>query len=910
MTPVINEEDLLHYGILRKSGRYPWGSGNTSLSRSKKFLDIVGDLEKQGLSQVEICRAFGITEADGSVTPQFSTTQLRAAKSIAKSEVKQANIVTAQQYHEKGMSNVAIGQKMGINESSVRALLAPGAKDKSDALGATAAMLKDQVAQKKFVDIGKGNEHHLDISSGMLNNAVAVLKEEGYEVYSIPVKQLGTGQNTNVKVLAPPGTTWGDVKRGQSDIQLITVKTDDHGRSYTDLGILPPMSISSKRVGIKYAEDGGTAADGVMYVRRGVPDVSIGAASYAQVRVMVDKTHYIKGMAMYKDDLPPGIDVQFNTNKSDKGNKLDALKELKRNDDGTIDQDNPFGANISRQLQTQDSKGNKKVTSVMNLVNEEGDWSKWSRTLSTQMLSKQSPTLAKAQLDLTYKQREEEFKKINELTNPAVRKKLLESFGDDASSAAVHLKAAAIPRTHGHHVILPVSSMKPTEIYAPNYRQGESVVLIRHPHGGTFEIPELTVNNNQREAKKLLGEAKDAVGIHHSVAERLSGADFDGDTVLVIPNSGSRKVKTTPALEGLKGFDPMIYKIPEGSGIKPITPKAKQVQMGQVSNLINDMTIRGASTPELARAVRHSMVVIDAEKHSLNVKLSAEKNGISSLKEKYQGGPRAGANTLISLAGKEARVEKRKERSASKGGPIDKATGERVYEKNAISYVDPKTGKTKVPTSKVELLAITPDAHTLSSGTKIERIYADHSNKLKALGNQARKESVNTPPIVRSPSAAKAYAPQVTTLTAKLKIAERNAPLERKAQIIANATVKAKMEAQPDMDDASLKKVRHQAMNAARLRMGAGKEKIDIDDDEWAAIQAGAISNSKLVDILGHADMERVRKLATPRTQKLMSPNKIARAKLLFANGATRAEVADALGVSLSTLDEATTISE
>lgn len=67
-------------------------------------------------------------------------------------------------------------------------------------------------------------------------------------------------------------------------------------------------------------------------------------------------------------------------------------------------------------------------------------------------------------------------------------------------------------------------------MYAPNYKDGETVALIRYPHGGTFEIPILTVNNKQAEGKRVLGNTPaDAIGINSKVAGRLSGADFDGD---------------------------------------------------------------------------------------------------------------------------------------------------------------------------------------------------------------------------------------------------------------------------------------------------------------------------------------------------------------------------------------------
>jgi transposase len=572
----------------------------------------------------------------------------------------------------------------------------------------------------------------------------------------------------------------------------------------------------------------------------------------------------------------------FNTNKANTGNKLDALKKIKD------DPDNPFGA-VVRQRIGKDGK----VNSAMNIVNEEGDWEGWSKSLSTQMLSKQTPALAKRQLDLAYKSKVDEFNEISSLTNPAVKKKLLESFSDDADASAVHLKAAALPR-QGSHVILPVNSMKPTEIYAPNYRDGERVVLVRYPHGGIFEIPELTVNNKHPEAKKLLGQARDAVGINSKVAERLSGADFDGDTVLVIPNN-SRQVKTAPALEGLKGFDPQRA-YPAYEGMKPMNARTKQLQMGDVSNLITDMTIKGASQSELARAVRHSMVVIDAEKHKLNWKQSAKDNGIAALKAKYQGGPRAGSATLISRASSDVRVAERKQ-----GYRIDSTTGKKIFSETGASYVN-RAGDLVTKTSKSKRLAETDDANTLSSGTTIEKVYVDHSNRLKALANEARLTMQATKVTPYSPSAKAAYPKEVASLNAKLNIALRNRPLERQAQVVANATVSAKRQANPDMEPAELKKIKGQALAEARNRVGAKKERVVFTEAEWNAIQAGAISDNKLVQILANADLDQVKQLATPKTTILMTPSKQARAEAMLTSGYTQAEVADALGVSLTTL--------
>jgi hypothetical protein len=883
------EQHLAHYGILRRSGRYPWGSGGSVTTRNRSFLDTIDIHRKQGMSDAEIARNYGMT-----------TVEFRGLRANARARQKQTDILTAERLKARGWSNGAIGERMGgLNESSVRALLAPGAKDRAEALQATAKMLKDQVAEKGMVDVGKGVDNQLQITRNRLDTAVASLKEEGYPTHSIKIKQIGTDNYTTMKVLAPPGTTLGYVQKFRDQIRQISERSIDYGRSF--LGIDPPISVSSRRIRINYKEDGGAKADGVIFVRPGVKDLSIGQNNYGQVRIMVDNTHYLKGMAVYKDDLPAGVDLVFNTNKTNTGRKKDVMKELEP------DSDNPFGS-IVRQVH--DEKG--KVSSAMNIVGSptkpesgvEGSWDTWSRSLSSQMLSKQDPKLAQQQLDLTFERRLLELDQISKLTNPTVRKDLLTKFADQTDSASVHLKAAALPR-QANRVLLPISSMNPNEIYAPSFRNGERVVLIRHPHGGTFEIPELVVNNKNRQARKLLppGPKMDAVGIHHSVAERLSGADFDGDTVLVIPNNKG-SIKRTPALEDLKGFDPQSYKLSKDSPIPRISPARKQQEMGKISNLITDMSLHGADADELARAVKHSMVVIDSEKHELDFVQSEKDHGIANLKEKYQGGRRAGASTLISRAGSETRVPERKIRPASQGGPIDPVTGKKVFVPTGRKITS-RSGKLIDATTKSQALAETEDAFTLSSGTQMEAVYARHSNKLKAMANAARKEAEATKSKPYSPSAKKVYSKEVASLNAKLNLAEKNAPLERQAQLIANETVSIKRQAYPGkMDPADVKKIRQLALNEARLRTGARKDRIELTQAEWDAIQAGAITTHRLERILNHSNPDTVKRLAMPKTQPKMSATKIARAQSMLAAGYTQAEIAAHLGVGLTTLKE------
>lgn len=701
-----------------------------------------------------------------------------------------------------------------------------------------------------------------------------------------------------MKVLVPPGTTWGEARKMQDQVRLPSAVSDDHGRSFERPK--PPIAVNPKRVQVRYKEDGGDQADGVIFVREGVPDVSIGQNRYAQVRIKVGDDHYLKGMAVYKKDMPKGVDLQFNTNKSKKDVKsdLDAMKPLKKSEDL------PFGS-VVRQITDKD--GN--VKSAMNIVGvrdgsgEEGSWGQWSRNISAQALSKQSPQLAKTQLDKTFASRKAEYDNIMSLTNPVVKKKLLEKFAEGTDASAVHLKAAAIDRQNWR-VILPVNSLKHNEIYAPGYRDGERVALIRYPHGGTFEIPELTVNNRHRESRGLLGDALDAVGIHHSVAQRLSGADFDGDTVLVIPNNRGI-IKTTPALAGLKGFDPQrLYKLPAGQKFSG----NKQQLMGDVSNLITDMTIKGASHDKIARAVKHSMVVIDAEKHDLDHKRSAQDFGIKQLKQEFQSTPGStgrGASTLISRAGGRIDVPDRRARSFKEGGPVNKETGALEWTPTGATRVT-KGGKEIPRTIRSKKLAETTDAHTLSSGTPMEKLYADHSNRLKSLANEARLSAVHQPSLKYSPSAKQNYAAEVSSLNAKLTRAQRNAPLERQAQVIAGAQLKLIRQSTPDMTTATRKKVEAQLLEQARTRLGAGKPKIVIEPREWEAIQAGAIHHSKLEKILTNGDIDQIRELATPRSVRTMTPAKTARAESMLARGFTRAEVADQLGVSVSLLDAAT----
>lgn len=897
-------KELAHYGTPRHSGRYPWGSGENPFQHSGDFLSRIAELKKSGMTETEIAHELGL-----------STTQYRVQKQLASHERRQLEVDRAKSLRADGKSLNEIAKIMGYQyDSSVRSLLNDNTAERANRAQKAADILKKELKKKSMIDVGAGAEREIGISENTMKEALYILEREGYNVYGVGIPQVTNAhQQSNTKVLCNPEIEYRDVYQNMGDVQSLgNYHSTDGGATFNELK--KPTSIDSRRISICYGDEGGLNKDGVIEIRRGVPDLDLGNSHYAQVRILVDGTHYLKGMAMYSDDIPDGVDIVFNTNKKSGTDKMNVLKPIKD------DPENPFGALIKANGQSEyiDPKDGTKKLSAINKLKEEGDWDTMSRNLSQQFLSKQPLSMIKKQLDLTYADREAEYSEIKSLTNPTVKKKMLMDFANDCDAAAVHLQAAALPRQNTQ-VILPISAMKETEVYAPNYKNGEQVALIRFPHGGTFEIPVLTVNNKNPSAKRILGNVVDAVGINAKVAERLSGADFDGDQVTVIPVNNKVRIKSTPPLKDLEGFDPKTqYAYHEG--MKVMTKSETQKQMGIVSNLITDMTLRGAPEKDIAKAVKHSMVVIDAEKHKLDYKQSEKDNDIALLKKTYQrhqtidgDTKESGASTLLSRRKQETQVPERQgsgrinQRGKSWYDP-SKPEGAILYKESGRTYVDPKTGKTKQAMTNVSLMSVTDDAHKLSSGHPKENAYADYANKMKAMANDARKEAVYTGRLATNANAKRIYQSEVDSLNAKLNLAALNAPRERRAQVLANSEVKAKKQANPELekDKKALKKVKQIAINKARIAVGASGKgtRINITDKEWEAIQSGAVSDSKLTKILRYADQDVIRQKATPKSNGALSSAQVSRIKALAASGYTNAEIAEVLGKSTSTVSK------
>lgn len=913
----MQSNELMHYGTphvgaTSHSGRYEWGSGENGYQRGGlNIRAVLKENRKQGISDTETARMLGI-----------STDELRSRVTVEKEEQDAADRARVIRMKEHGYTRAEIAKQMGISQGTVSKHLRNKERADTNRVSNISEVIKERIAKDKYIDVGEGTELYLGVSPTKLNAAIQALKNQGYVYLRPRVEQAGNpGKYTLLKVLAPPGTdkatAYSEISKNWSKIKMIEdYRFQDNG--LTGRGLVPPKSLDSSRIKINYAETGGTDKDGVIELRRGVEDISLGNSQYAQVRIAVDGTHYLKGMAVYGDGrkFPPGVDVIFNTNKHEgtpmcgpKDNTV--LKLLKRDKEGNIDQQNPFGTTIKDlasggQRYYTDANG-KEQLSVINKHKDQGDWETWKNTLAAQFLSKQSRPLIEKQLNFTYKNKLADFEEYKNITNPTIKRQMLESFAEECDATAVHLKAAALPR-QSFKVILPITSLKDNEIYAPTYRHGEQVALVRYPHGGTFEIPLLTVNNSNKEGKSVIRQANDAVGINAKVAERLSGADFDGDTVMVVPTA-TAKVTSTKQLDGLIDFDPK-EQYRGYPGMKVIKSETKQKEMGKVTNLIADMTLKGATSEELARAVRHSMVIIDAEKHELNYKQSAKDNGIDALKRKYQKHKNddgyGGASTLITQAKSPVRVPKTKEWKLTPN-TINKK-GEKILTPTNESYVN-KKGETVILTTETKKMAQEKNPYNLVSdmSNAKEVAYAEYASRMKKLANEARKEAVITPKLQKNTQATKTYAPEVASLKIKLNTALKNAPRERQAQLVARQNINSQIAKNPEIKDDkdSLKKLRGQSLNAARAKVGAGKEYIKITDREWEAIQAGAIADNTLQKILRNTKDDELKQRAMPKTNRGLTSAQEARAKALSNNDYTIAQIADFLGVSTSTVSNA-----
>lgn len=302
---LVEEDILMHYGVKRRSGRYPWGSGDNPYQHGGDFLARVEELQRLGKTEKQIADEL-----------HLSTTDLRMQVRVAKHERRALQADRARSLREDGKTLDEIASILGYaNDSSVRALLNENTAANKNKAQATAEILKKELAEKGAIDVGTGVERQLGVSTGVLQEALFILETEGYNRYGVGVPQVNDPKKRTITpVISVPEIDQREVYQNLDLVKSVgDYHSTDGGESWDKREY--PASIDSSRVKILYGDEGGALKDGVIEIRRGVADLDLGDSHYAQVRILVDGTHYLKGMAMYSDDMPDGADIVFNTNK-------------------------------------------------------------------------------------------------------------------------------------------------------------------------------------------------------------------------------------------------------------------------------------------------------------------------------------------------------------------------------------------------------------------------------------------------------------------------------------------------------------------------------------------------------------------------------------------------------------------
>lgn len=947
----------------RGSGRYAWGAGENPyqhLGLPKFTTDFLIDQEKvkeklgPNATRTEIAKAMGMSSGQYDAYRGYAQKELWFAKRAAAIELCKT--------HSRSEVARIMGEK---SESNIRAYLNDDIAYRQGRVRNTAEKLREMVADgTTFVGIGSGVPALMGVPQTTFDASLKALQAEGYKTHVIELKQINNPANTTKhKVLTKNNVDTREVYANLDKIKYPGVTSNDKGLNY--LGQVKPKSISSDRVSILYGPKGGTKKDGLIELRRGVPDISMGEQKYAQVRIAVDDKYYLKGMAVYSDNLPKGVDVLFNTNKLDTGTKTDVMKKMEIDPKtGKIDWENPFkstiksGSDLKYASRFYTDKNGKKQQSAINIVNEQDEWQKWATndTLPTQFLAKQSPTLIKSQLKEVRDKQKARFEDIMQIPNNTIKSIMLNNFAESCDKQSVHLKAAGLPRQTAS-VILPGPNVKEGEVFAPNYRNGEKIALIRYPHGGKFEIPILTVNNNNSLAKKMIGaDSTTAIGIHHSAAEQLSGADFDGDTVTCIPLSSRVSIRTQNAVKSLIDFEPKVsYK--GFDGMKKISKSEGYQEMGKITNLITDMTMIGAPSTDVVNAVKYSMVAIDAHKHNLNLRQAEKDFHISELKKKYRGSSIAGASTLLSRSTSPTYILDRVEKRVSEMTPDEYSLwkeGHQIY-KNTNKMTKGKDGMYSPRINEVDALSLPGTKYTIAKVNKLtkeeysrylkgdksvitnkntdnakranmisaydltsggskknpgylpEDIYASHSDALKEMARIARKNARNLPSDKVDIQAKKKYISEVESIKNKLKTKEINSIKEKQATIDATLSIRENIRTKDYPDKKEYTKMASRVLAASRNKYGKEKYKVSITDKELEAIEAHAITKTdieKLILSMDDASLEKFQtRISSRNTRTGLTPGQQALIRSKMKTGLyTQQEIADAFGVSISTI--------
>ena len=187
---------IAHIGVKRRSGRYPWGSGERPYQRSEDFLARVEQLKAEGMTEKDLMEYFKITSTD-----------LRRQIRVAKHERRDLEVARAKSLREDGLSLAEIAQKMGYaNDSSIRSLLNESTAINKNRAYVTADILEKELQTKNMLDVGAGVEQELGVTKGVLDEALFIMNTRGYDIYPVGMSQVTNNkQQTIMTVLAKEG---------------------------------------------------------------------------------------------------------------------------------------------------------------------------------------------------------------------------------------------------------------------------------------------------------------------------------------------------------------------------------------------------------------------------------------------------------------------------------------------------------------------------------------------------------------------------------------------------------------------------------------------------------------------------------------------------------------------------------
>ena len=112
-TNSVAKDILMHYGTKRHSGRYPWGSGEDPYQHEIDFRNRVIKLRKKGYSEIEIADKCGYA----------TTSELRSALRKANNDIRSYRMHWGQALLNDGLTPAEASRRMGISDSTFRAMM-------------------------------------------------------------------------------------------------------------------------------------------------------------------------------------------------------------------------------------------------------------------------------------------------------------------------------------------------------------------------------------------------------------------------------------------------------------------------------------------------------------------------------------------------------------------------------------------------------------------------------------------------------------------------------------------------------------------------------------------------------------------------------------------------------------------